>query len=266
MHWVLQRDLFRDHEWDILVSTLERLSLPYSLHKVTPFVGTLAPAPQINTDRVICMGSYSMRHAAKKYGWSPGVYDVGNQTFEVQLEHWGDRMLNHDSVITPFGQVQLDASAFLRPHDDSKHFTGRIFSPEELVELQRHVAQTEHEHPFGLKSDTAVQVCQPKTIHAEYRFWVVDGQIVTRSLYKRGTRVIYSDQVDDRLDAFVEDAIATWQPHRAFCLDVCDTPEGIKIVEINTINPAGFYAGDFAKVIVALEEMESPAPSRQRRP
>jgi hypothetical protein len=47
-----------------------------------------------------------------------------------------------------------------------------------------------------------------------------------------------------------------WNPHRAFVIDVCDTPDGIKIVEINTINAAGFYAGNVTELVMALENME----------
>ena len=67
---------------------------------------------------------------------------------------------------------------------------------------------------------------------------------------------MYAPDVDERLDRFVMDAIADWQPHRAFVIDVCDTPDGPRIVEINTINAAGFYAGDVQRIVAALEEME----------
>lgn len=37
-------------------------------------------------------------------------------------------------------------------------------------------------------------------------------------------------------------------------IDVCDTEEGMKIVELNTLNAAGFYAADVQKLVLALEE------------
>jgi hypothetical protein len=39
-------------------------------------------------------------------------------------------------------------------------------------------------------------------------------------------------------------------------IDVCSTPNGLKIVEINTINAAGFYAGNIQSLVLALEAME----------
>lgn len=35
MHWILQTKLFKEIEWDSLVSTLERFGLPYSMHNAS---------------------------------------------------------------------------------------------------------------------------------------------------------------------------------------------------------------------------------------
>lgn len=256
MHWILQTNLFRETEWAHLVAALERFDLPYSVHKVVPFVGALEPAPVLRAAKAVCFGSYSMRHAARAHGWTPGVYDLFDQDFRAQKAAWGDRMLNADSRIHAFRDVRLDAPTFLRPIDDSKHFAGRVFDPEEFEDWRRRVCDLGEDDGTSLSPATLVQLCMPRTIHAEYRFWIVGGEIVTKSLYKLGRRVVYASDVDDRLDAFVREAVADWQPHRAFVIDVCDTPEGPRIVEINTINAAGFYAGDVQRLVAALEALE----------
>ena len=46
MHWILQTNLFKEDEWDQMVATLERFGLPYSVHKVIPFIGELVPVAQ----------------------------------------------------------------------------------------------------------------------------------------------------------------------------------------------------------------------------
>ncbi|MBE9227396.1 ATP-grasp domain-containing protein [Phormidium sp. LEGE 05292] len=50
--------------------------------------------------------------------------------------------------------------------------------------------------------------------------------------------------------------IAVWQPSRAFVFDIALTHEGYKIVEINCINSAGFYAADVSKIVNALQTMQ----------
>lgn len=256
MHWVLQENLFQEREWNTLIGSLSRFGIPYSIHKVIPFIGELVPPLSVE-GKVICMGSYSMRHTAKALGWVPGVYDLFEQDFRQQLKHWGDLMLNADSKVTPFHAADITEATFMRPIDDSKYFAGKVFEVDEFYDWKQKVCVLEHDYGNSMTKDTLIQLCQPKVIYSEYRYWVVDGRIVTKSLYKRGSKVIYSDEVPDELDEFVEDAIDLWKPHRAFVIDICDTPNGLKIVEINTLNSAGFYAGNIQTLIVALEVMEA---------
>jgi hypothetical protein len=268
MHWILQENLFKESEWDNLVGCLERFNIPYSVHRVVPFVGELIPAPEPKQEKVVCFGSYSMRHSARQFGWYPGVYDLEPITFEVQRQHWGDLMLNADSKVVPFKDVSFTDIAFLRPIEDSKVFAGRVFEQAEFEDWQRKVCVLEEDYGTSLTKDTLVQVCSPKKIYAEYRFWIVDRTLVTWSLYKRGDRVIYSSNVDKHVIDFAAQVMwhgdikahartDAWQPHRAYVLDVCETPDGMKIVEINTINSAGFYAANVTDLVMALERMEN---------
>lgn len=257
MHWILQENLFKETEWENLIATLRGFDIPFSTHKVIPFIGELVPAPEPKHEHVICFGSYSMRHSAKKFNWTPGVFDLFNVNFNVQLQHWGDLMLNADSVVIPFKGAWLAKPTFVRPIDDSKYFAGAVFDPAEFNEWVHKVVDLEEDYGNSLTGDTLIQMCKPKQIYAEYRFWVVDKKIITCSLYKRGNRVIYSADVDDHVRKFADSVVCNaWQPAPAYVLDVCETPDGMKIVEINTINSAGFYAADVVALVSAFENMK----------
>jgi hypothetical protein len=254
MHWILQDNLFNESAYEELLATLERFELPYSIHKVIPFIGELVPEPELDHKNVICMGSYSLRHYAKKKIWAPGVFDLAPCTFEIQREKWGEEMLNYDSQVVKFKNAAVLDDAFIRPIEDSKVFAGKVFSAAEFHEWQEKVCVLNEDYGNSLTKDTFIQVVSPKLIHAEYRFWIVHGDIICASMYKLGQRVIYSDQVNEVVFDYVRDRIATWQPHAAFVIDVCETPDGMKIVEINTLNSSGFYACNIQKLVMALEE------------
>jgi hypothetical protein len=143
---------------------------------------------------------------------------------------------------------------FVRPTNDSKYFAGRVFPRDEFMAWQSRVCELKLDYGNSLTPETLIQLSHPRVIHAEYRFWIVKGQIVTKSLYKRGDRVFYAPEVDERFDRYVIERIREWSPHDTFVIDVCDTPEGIKIVEINTLNSSGFYAADVQRLVLALEE------------
>lgn len=269
MHWILQDNLFNEVAYQKLLETLERFQIPYSIHKVIPFIGELTPEPELETTNVICMGSYSLRHAAKKAGWYPGVFDLEPHNFNEQMKHWGQYMLNADAVVSRFEDaVFTEDIMFIRPIEDSKVFAGTVMDKAEFQEWQRKVCVLEEDFGTSLTKNTLIQVCKPKKIYAEYRFWIVNGYPVTSSLYKRGDRVIYSPDVDDHVKRFVDMILKTknnqtsitlsmandgWMPDDAWCLDVCETPEGMKVVEIGTINSCGFYAANMTDLVLSLE-------------
>lgn len=271
MHWVLQENIFNEAAWGKLIETLERFNISYSEHKVIPFIGELVPEPP-PLKNVICFGSYSMRHTAKVNQWSPGVFDLFDSNFNEQMKHWGHLMLNADSIVCKFKDADWDSGdKFVRPIDDSKYFAGAVFDLEEFKTWQKNVCVLELDYGNSLTADTLIQVSTPKKIYAEYRCWVVDRKIVTVSMYKRGDKVIYQnvdDGTGDEVRRFATQVLKTsncstsitlsmgndgWQPARAFCLDVCETPDGWKIVEINTINSCGFYAANITELVLILE-------------
>jgi hypothetical protein len=139
MHWILQENLFRENEWDNLVGALTRFNIPFSVHKVIPFIGELVPQPEPLQPNVVCFGSYSMRHSAKKFGWTPGVFDLFHQNFVLQKYHWGELMLNYDSQVVPFKHAWLNEPSFVRPIDDSKYFACAVIDPDEFNEWSHKV-------------------------------------------------------------------------------------------------------------------------------
>lgn len=255
MHWILQNNLFNEDAYGVLLSTLERFGLPYSIHKVIPFVGELVDPPELTTNNVICMGAYSLRHVAKKNRWNPGVFDLEPFNFNVQLTNWGSNMLNFDSTVTEFQDADIiDECAFVRPIEDSKVFAGGVFDKEDFYDWKRKVCVLEYDYGNTLSKNTLVQVCRPKNIYSEHRFWIVKGKIVTSSTYKLGSKIVYLPLVDQRFHDYVNDMIQIWQPHDAFVIDVCECEDGLKIVEINTLNSSGFYASDIPNLVTALED------------
>lgn len=258
MHWIVQEDfLLGKPGWADLVDTLNRFGVEHSFHKVTPRTGELTPEAEVGHTNVFCYGSYSMRHVASRLHWRPGIFDLFHQDFEQQRAHWGKQMLNFPSVVCELAQANCSGDkVFVRPVADTKSFTGRLFEKFEFEEWMRRACDRGGDSPASssLRKDTLVQVCDPVEIHGEYRCWIVKGQVVTSSVYRRGGQAFFSDEVDDRVVAYAQDRVAEWQPHEAFVLDVCDTPVGMRVVEINTINCSAFYAADVQRLVGALED------------
>lgn len=259
MHWILQENIFNEAAYNKFVECLDRLNISYSIHKIIPFIGELIPSPQPNQN-TICFGSYSMKYEAERLNLTPGVFDIESQDFNEQIKHWKDDMLNHDSKIYKLKDNAIindwndDELKFIRPINDSKAFSGKLYSKDDFFTWQTNICDLQLDFGDKVTPDTLIQIAQQKEIWKEHRFWVVNGEIVTASTYKIGSKIFYKEVIDDNLFEFVYDKIRLYQPHSAFCIDIAETPNGLKIIEINTLNSCGFYAADLQKLIIALEE------------
>lgn len=247
MYYLIQENVFRDLHYNRIIEAVQRLELPYEIVHISGEREDF----EFQTDRkdVFCFGGMKMARVAKEMDWNPGSLMNENHDFDVYASIWGAHLLNGDSVVqsmlTPVSFT--GGPRFIRPTKDSKRFTGRLFSETEWQEFLTEWTET---HPA---EDFAIQVATPKKIFQEIRCWVVDEKIVSASTYKVGDQVVYREYQDPDGLAFATEMAAVFQPARAFVMDICRTPAGWKIVEINCINSAGFYACDLQKLLFHLE-------------
>ena len=256
MFYLLQKNTFLEYEYINLTEALERLGLEYELVQVFPFIEDI----EFKTERkdVFCFGGLKMTRVFSKYGWKPGCIMTKNHDYEIYAEHYKENLLNYDSKIQRFDDeiVWNDSHYFIRPTLDSKTFTGKVFNKEEWEEF-KHYSYT-NGHSTSLTKDTLVQVASCKSIEKEYRFWIVDGKIVTGSLYRFGRSIQYDDFVDEGAIEFCKQMIDVFQLAETFILDVCLTEGEWKIVECGCTNAAGFYKADLQKLLIALENFYDP--------
>jgi hypothetical protein len=258
MRWIVQNNLFAEQGFKPLLQALKQLQIPYSLHKVIPFVGELDPDPGQIEGPVVVMGSYSMGFYAQRMGWTPGTFANDNHDFRAQLPHWGGYMLNSDAKVMKFADVQRTRKLFfIRPVDDSKCFAGHVSSWGQYRVWRDRVMALGADNGSTVTGDTLVIVSQVREIHREWRTWVVDSEVVTASLYKERGRAKYVQCVDERIVRFVQSFLGggRWEPARAYVIDVAETDDGLSILECNNINAAGWYAADVQKLVVAIDGM-----------
>ena len=253
MHWILQSNLYNEEGFARLTEALAKMEIPYSIHKVIPFIHKLVP-DIVPDGKVVVMGSYTMSHIAHEKGWYPGTFLNENFTFRKQVVKW-DSMLNDSAWLGPLKwATPYDEPFFIRPAGDGKDFAGEVIDKPSFLEWKDRVMSLTPEDGATIDGDTIIMVCRKKKIYSETRCWIIDEKVVTASQYKIGTLVKYSDQVDERVINFAEKYASIWSPHRAYVMDVADTPEGLKIIEVNNLNSSGFYAADVQKLVNSIEK------------
>lgn len=258
MQWILQQ--FEDTEK--LADALDQLGIPYSWHKVVPFVGELVPEPEVpDSLSVVMFGSYTLWRYAAARNLHPGVFRIAPFVHE---KPWQPFMLNGpDAKFLLISEIEAKLPDdgrhwFIRPVADSKEQAGNVKVASEIRETARKVmALDADEIPNGsLRPDTLMMLTPPARIHQEWRIWIVNGAVITYSLYKEGTRVTYRHEIDNDALEFAQTLAALNEVYApAYVMDICRTDEGLRLVETNCINAAGFYAADLGKLAMTINGM-----------
>lgn len=278
MLWIVQDNLYNERGYVRFIEALDALA-PYGVQYLTvkpvPFTNKILPAdfdsttqdfettpePEIDTNqKIIICGATSLSRISKAKGWYPGTYLNDNFDFSVWRNGFGvENVLNGDAVVGKIKDLTVPKfgdSFFVRPVHDTKSFSGTVMSFDELNSWLNQMGTFEEEEFTPLHMNTEIMISSVKKIYSEYRMFVVDGKVVTGSLYKRGDVVVQDENVDPDVYTLAQKMVDHWQPAKAFVIDIAITPTGMKVIEINNINSAGFYAADVQKIIMAIEDME----------
>lgn len=261
MHWIIQNKMREEAGVRALAESLPRWGIPHSFHDLGDD-WKLVPEPN-PVGNVIVIGAYAIRHEAKRKGWVPGVFDLEHLDHLDYVGNWGDAMLNTQAAMWRFievPQASLPDRFFCRPAQDNKLWKAGPTTRVEFLEWQARIRKLwdDPEAHSSIQPDTWTVIGPLKEIAQEHRFWIVDGRIVTNSLYKRGDRVAYESHSDPEVVAFAEKIAAhPWQPQRAYVLDVSVGPSReLHVIEANNLGSAGLYAADVQKLVGAIEEMK----------
>lgn len=282
MLWIVQKDLWEEDGYVKFVEALDRLEIEYLIVKPVPFTNRIMPAdfdsfaqdmndveePYIDTTQdIMAFGATSLTRIAQARGWYPGTYMNQNFTYEKWSKGFGlENILNPDSLVQPLGEyfnlsMFEGSNVFVRPVLDSKTFNGEVKSKYDFKDWQQSIKFMEEfmvdelvDIPM-LNKDTVIAVAAAKKIYSEYRMFIVNNKVVTASMYQLGGKLITTKDIDKRVLRFADEMIQTWVPAAAFVMDIADTADGLKVIEINNINSSGFYAADPQKIIMAIEEL-----------
>ena len=273
MRWIVQNGFKVDKAYQEFLDNLDRMDIDVQHIKTIPFSDETDPPLPDNLTNVICFGSIGLGRIARKKNWTPGIFFNENFDMRQTLAAYVDDVFNsHGSLTSPIGIVSpamlehVDDAFFIRPVADDKCFCGQVITKEEFFNWQKAVIKLDTEYTqlgkdnyVTVTAETVIQISPVKEIMAEYRFLVVDKEVVTGSRYKARHRQLIQlpfDKIDDYIIQYARDRAMQYQPDRAFVLDVAIDEDGNpKILELGCINACGFYSADTQKLIDAIENM-----------
>jgi ATP-grasp domain, R2K clade family 3 len=269
LQWIINSNFYKEAGYLSLVETLDRLGATKIVVKTVPMTKRLIaeeentsratvdlseiPEPYIDDSKpTIIMGSYTLAKIAADRGWTPGAF-IQNLDCVSISNGWGaEHMLNADNRVLKIKDLFLTDDTFIRPIADSKCFTGKVFEPEEFSKWRNILLKMDPSDIMD--AETLVLASSCKEIYSETRCFCIEDRVVTSSIYKVGRKVIYRPETDPDVIEYATALIQKWRPDKAFVLDIARGPMGLKVIETNCINAAGFYAADVGKLAMALED------------
>jgi len=246
-----------------LAAQLKELGRTVSFVKYQPFSEGVHHN-WLPTDDVIVVGSINLCQQLSKEvpSWNKGIW----ATFEnydclKYLPKLKELCLNY-----PYEVVQLteiwdkrwaltsfteDSCLFIRPNEGTKDFTGSVIDYQNL-EAQLKVWQSRS------SPNCTCIVSKPQKLKAEWRIIVAavpTPRVVASSLYRLDGNATY---VQGSPKEAQELALLTTKlmtaPDPLYIVDVAQTPQGLKIVELNAFSSAAQYACNSKETILAAEE------------
>lgn len=159
---------------------------------------------------------------------------------------FGDFVRRKDDIYRLFGASRL----FIRPDSGAKSFTGLSISLDDFdyeVNTLRKLT--------SVMDTTRIMIAPHQNIKGEYRFWIVNKEVVTQSQYMLNGKPHESTTVDKECRALAGLVAGhSWHPDVAFTCDIGVYEDGPKIVELNAFSTSGLYACDSKKLFKKIAD------------
>ena len=214
---------------------------------------------------VVCYGPSFVPRALRYPELSPGIFfDPATFRWSAFRNGWGELMVsaNADVVTVSHAASRLGTgSVFVRPDEDSKAFNGGLF---DRASLELTIDAAIRKGRIG--GDTLVVVAEPVQIDAEWRTFVVGGQVVASSSYRKDGTGNVDQHVPHEVVGLAEAAAARWTPAEVFCLDIALAGDRYGIVEANCFNASRFYGADANVILGAVSSFAGEAYAPRTRP
>ena len=254
VHWLIQANQRDALAVSGTCEALDDMGTPWHLVTLQPFAPEIPPVPALPAGvPVVCYGPGFVPRTLNHPHLRPGIFfDDAAFRWSAFQTHWAELMLSQDGRVLPLGEA-LEVLArlapgerrFVRPDEDSKAFDGGLHDHASLAAATAKARVT---------PATPVVLASPTPVDAEWRTFVVGGEVVAASVYRREGRPAAQGYVPDAVIDLALESVRRWAPASAVCVDMARSGERYGVVEANCINAARFYAANGRRILQALTE------------
>ena len=248
VHWVIQENQRDSVGVRAIVQSLE--SDGHVPHLVWLSRGTEVPAiPDLPDGApLVCHGPGFITRAGHHPRLRLGLFfDPATFCWSACRAGWEEKMLSVDGQVMSLSAAQellgKGAAAFIRPDSDSKVFDGGVYDASSFAATTRKIPN---------RGEMSVMVASPVDIEAEWRFFIVEKEVVGCSEYRRWGRFSTQGSVPHAAIELAAELASRWSPAEVYCIDLAASADRIGVVEANCFNASQMYAAVVPRVLGAV--------------
>jgi hypothetical protein len=261
IRWIIQNNLIHENDLKAVQNSCKDMDVEFEEVMVIPFSSEI-PEFKMDDKVNIYYGSTTLMYNIYHQHNRPAGLFFDEEAFSIEnyMKHWGEHMLNSDAKVTTFNEFSKenhdDESVwFIRPDADDKSFNGQTKTFKEIKDWTSSFQVFEN---ITLDGNTKIIAGEPYNIKKEWRNYIVDGKVVTSSLYRQDFRLKkVREDAPEEMIKFVEDRCKEYQPHKIFAMDIALCGGDYYIIECGCMNSVGLYACDIPKLVRAITESVS---------
>lgn len=259
--WVVDKYIFEDSR--IPKEAFGKLGIEVFEFDYIPFLVEDIVVPFHEDDLVITYSTLnSVSHLRKFYGCYYDSLRYNCNVYMALLEVDKKLFLNHDHmyctlatlIASPdyyFKLMGMD-KLFFRPNAGNKTFTGNLWTTGSISRELDAIVQM-----YNAPLDTMILVSTPKNILDESRFIIGNRKILANSRYQIDGEHKEDLNVHSESIELVNHVLDTseWLPDELFVIDIARTPDGPRIIELNSFSCSGWYAVDPESLISKVTDV-----------
>jgi hypothetical protein len=252
MQWLVEHMSATDDNDTALLKTFGETGRSHFELKQIPFTQELIGLEQIDPNQ-----------PALIYGSTQIVEKVARRSGHQVLTFWGADWFDpskwcgkRDDLLNP--EVKTVTARELRANWVSEATFIKSVDVKKVTGMVLEADKDDHdtwliEHS-DLDGDDLIITAPVVRIEREWRFFVLEGKVVTGSTYRRDGYKVRRHTVSPAAWAAADLAVQKWMPSPNIVIDIARTWGGeYKVIEFNCLSCSGFYSSDVPKLVEALE-------------
>lgn len=255
MKFLIQNNLMNEVQLAKLSKAVSKY--PHQFCGVVPFSREITSDTPIEGTDYIPYGSTLMTTILSDMGMKGMEFDLNLMNYECFRQNH-PMMLNEGPILSLtnacdyLNHFDRDREFFVRPSKDLKQFSGTVETASEMFDwFHSMMAAGVGGGSYYMAPEEKVVLASVKEIKAEWRWFIIDGKIVSGSMYRAHGQMRQIEELDGNVIAEAQQLGDIWIPHKNVVMDTALVGDEIKVIEFNCIHSAGFYANNVEKIIDA---------------